>query len=124
MASAGNITAAEAEKAGKHLPDFPEIPAQSKYAGQKGHMLTMVRNELHGLGFDDEQIDGGGLRITTTFTRKAMAAAANGVRESVPTWARATRTSTSRSPASSPAPDPCVASTAARTTSSRRSTGR
>ena len=42
-------------------------------------MLTLVRQELHQLGFTDDQIDGGGLRVTTTFTRKAMAAAAAGV---------------------------------------------
>ena len=40
----------------------------SQYGGQKGHMLTLVRQELHQLGFTDDQIDGGGLRVTTTFT--------------------------------------------------------
>ncbi len=84
MAEAGNITAAQAEKAKKRLPKFPVIEAESRYGGQKGHMLTMVRNELHTLGFKDEEIDGGGLRITTTFTRKAMAAAAAGVAEQRP----------------------------------------
>ena len=31
-------------------------------------MLTLVRQELHRLGFTDDQIDGGGLRVTTTLT--------------------------------------------------------
>ena len=48
------------------------------YGGQKGHMLTLVRDELHRLGFKDEEIDGGGLRVTTTFTKKAMDAAEDG----------------------------------------------
>ncbi len=49
-------------------------------------MLTMVKNELLKLTDDDgnplldeDTIDGGGLRITTTFTKKAMDAAENGV---------------------------------------------
>jgi membrane peptidoglycan carboxypeptidase len=42
-------------------------------------MLAMVRHELNELGFDDERIDGDGLRVTTTFTQKAMAAAKDGV---------------------------------------------
>ena len=84
MASAGNITAAEAEQAKQRLPKFPKIKAESKYGGQKGHMLTMVRDELHELGFKDEEIDGGGLRVTTTFTKKAMAAAKEGVKEQRP----------------------------------------
>ena len=84
MASAGTISAAKADKASKHLPKFPKIKAQSQYGGQKGHMLSLVKTELHGLGFSDEQIDGGGLRVTTTFTKKAMDAAEQGVAEGRP----------------------------------------
>ena len=79
MADAGNITAEEAEQAERRLPKFPKIQAESRYGGQKGHMLAMVRSELHKLGFEDEEIDGDGLRVTTTFTQKAMAAAKDGV---------------------------------------------
>ena len=79
MASAGNITQEQADKAAKHLPKFPEIKAESKYGGQRGHMLKLVRDELHQLGYTDQQIDGDGLKITTTFTQKAMAAAQAGV---------------------------------------------
>jgi membrane peptidoglycan carboxypeptidase len=84
MAKADNITADQAAKAERRLPKFPKIAAQSRYGGQKGHMLAMVRDELHRLGFDDDQIDGGGLRVTTTFTQKAMAAAEEGVKEQRP----------------------------------------
>ena len=48
-------------------------------AASSGHMLTLVKQELHALGFTDEEIDGGGLRVTTTFTAKAMQAAEQGV---------------------------------------------
>ncbi len=54
------------------------------YGDQRGFMLTMVRDELRRAGFDDQQIDSGGLRVETTFTRKAMAAAENGVLEERP----------------------------------------
>ena len=84
MASAGNITAEQAAQAQQKLPKFPKQKAESRLGGQKGHMLSMVRDELHTLGFKDEQIDGGGLRVTTTFTKKAMAAAEEGVKEQRP----------------------------------------
>ncbi len=42
-------------------------------------MLRLVRNELRQMGYSDDQIDGGGLRVTTTFTPEAMAAAEEGV---------------------------------------------
>src|SRR6478736_8843976 len=84
MVSAGNITAEEAADAKLRLPKFPKVKAESKYGGQKGHMLTMVRDELHQLGFTDQEIDGDGLRVTTTFTKKAMAAAKDAVAEERP----------------------------------------
>jgi membrane peptidoglycan carboxypeptidase len=79
MAEMGTAPAGKAEKAAKRLPVFPEIQAQSRLGGQRGHMLTLVRKELNSLGFTDEEIDGGGLRVTTTFTAKAMQAAEQGV---------------------------------------------
>jgi membrane peptidoglycan carboxypeptidase len=84
MASAGDISAARANRAEKHLPHFPDIKQQSRLADQRGHMLTLVRNELHTLGFSDQQINGDGLRITTTFTQKAMDAAEQGVKQARP----------------------------------------
>jgi membrane peptidoglycan carboxypeptidase len=79
MASMHTIPAAKAAKAEKHLPKFPVFKESSKYAGQRGHILTLVRQQLHDLDFTDDQIDGGGLRIYTTLTPKAMAAAKSGV---------------------------------------------
>jgi membrane peptidoglycan carboxypeptidase len=73
------VPAPTAEKAERHLPRFPDFEESSRYAGQKGHMLRLVRQELHDLGFTDDQIDGGGLRVTTTLTPKAMRAARQGV---------------------------------------------
>jgi membrane peptidoglycan carboxypeptidase len=79
MAETGDITAEEAAQASETLPKFPKIQADSQYGGQKGHMLRMVRSELRQMGYSEEAIDGGGLRVTTTFTPEAMAAAEAGV---------------------------------------------
>ncbi len=84
MAETGAITQDEADRAARKLPKFPKIQAESKYGGQNGHMLRLVRNELRTLGYSDEEIDGGGLKVTTTFTQGAMTAAKEGVLEAKP----------------------------------------
>ncbi len=85
MAEMGSVSADEADKAAKHLPDFPKQEIDSKNGGQRGFMLAMVRSELKELGYTDEQIDGGGLRVTTTFTEDAMRNAEQGVLSQRPT---------------------------------------
>lgn len=84
MAELGSISAEERDKALKRLPTFPEIEAESEYGGQRGHMLTLVRNELLRLGYSEDQIDGGGLRVTTTLSEDAMTAAQEAVVEARP----------------------------------------
>jgi membrane peptidoglycan carboxypeptidase len=81
MASMGTIPQAKAVQAEKRLPKFPVFKQSSKYGQMKGHILTLVRQQLHDLHFTDDQIDGGGLRVTTTLTQKAMDAAKQGVME-------------------------------------------
>jgi membrane peptidoglycan carboxypeptidase len=88
MASVGKITEDEAKKAGRKLPKFYPGQTDDKFGGQRGHVLTMVKdalttlpNKATGEPFTESEIDGGGLRITTTFTKKAMDAAENGVNE-------------------------------------------
>ena len=63
------------------LPKFAKTggPGSNKFGGQRGHALTLVQDELRELGYSDQEITGGGLRITTTFTRKVMRAAQEGV---------------------------------------------
>lgn len=85
MAKAGNITPEAATKAAAKLPAFPEQHTSNTYGGQKGHALTLVKNALLKLGFTDQQIQGGGLRVTTTLTKKAMNAAIDGVKAARPT---------------------------------------
>ncbi len=84
MAEEGMISADEADRSTRKLPKFPELEQESQYGGQRGHVLTMVRKELLRLGYSPEEIEGGGLRVTTTFTKKAMDAAVQGVVEARP----------------------------------------
>ncbi len=84
MVSMGNLEAAEAEKYLGELPAVGKPRASNMYGGQRGFMLTMVKEELVRLGFEEAEIDAGGLRVETTFTKKAMQAAEEGVLEQRP----------------------------------------
>ena len=56
--------------------EFPKIKkqkAKDRLGGQTGFMLTMVEQQLVDLGFDEEEIQRGGLRITSTFDRTGAA---------------------------------------------------
>ena len=74
MLEMGSITAAEHAKYAKALPAFPDVPLNTRYGGTKGFLMKMVENELSTLGFTDGQIQGGGLRVTTTFDSTLQAA--------------------------------------------------
>ncbi|MDQ7992596.1 MAG: penicillin-binding transpeptidase domain-containing protein, partial [Propionicimonas sp.] len=69
------ISDAERLEIYRELPEFPEVKKDSAMGGPKGFLLEMVKSELLANGFSEEQINGGGLRITTTFDAKAQAAA-------------------------------------------------
>lgn len=84
MADMDQISAERAEKAARRLPKFPKIEGESSYGGQKGHALEMIKRELLRLGFKEDEINGGGLRVTTTLTKKAMQASEQGVEEARP----------------------------------------
>ncbi|WP_220794141.1 transglycosylase domain-containing protein [Nocardioides pelophilus] len=84
MADMDEIDGDDADRARLRLPDFPEVETESAYGGQKGHVLQMVKTELLRLGFSEQEISGGGLEVTTTFTPKAMDAAMNGMKEARP----------------------------------------
>ena len=84
MVTMGNLDAATARKDAVRLPPFPKIKKTQTYGGQRGFMLEMVRSELRAKGFSDSTIDGGGLKITTTFSRPVMRAVAEGVEQERP----------------------------------------
>jgi membrane peptidoglycan carboxypeptidase len=84
MASADAISESEAAEISGRLPKIKKASTSNLYGGQRGFMLDLVKDELLSLGFEQSEIDAGGLRVTTTFTRKAMAAAEQAVEEQRP----------------------------------------
>ncbi len=79
MVSMGQLDSTEADRYYGKLPAVAKQRNPNQYGGQRGFMLSMVKAELRAKGFDDTAIDTGGLRVETTFTRKAMRAAEDGV---------------------------------------------
>ena len=75
MVETGAITAAQAIYLQPALPAFPKIKTSERYGGPKGFLLKMVERELVAAGFSESQIQGGGLKITTTFDKQAQNAA-------------------------------------------------
>lgn len=82
MVEQGWITQRERDRA--QFPEIVELRAKNRLGGQTGFLLTMVEQELIALGFDETEIQRGGLRITSTFDRKAQRAAQNAVRKAGP----------------------------------------
>jgi membrane peptidoglycan carboxypeptidase len=70
------------ERAGMQVPKTVD-PKKPK-GGQNYYLLDSVRRELKAQGFSDQDIDLGGLRVTTTFDRKAQRAAVRAVRQERP----------------------------------------
>jgi membrane peptidoglycan carboxypeptidase len=85
MASMGAISQSDAAEIEGSLPKIKKVSTSNLYGGQKGFMLDLVKKELLKLGFTEQEIDTGGLKVTTTFTKKAMDAAEAGVVEQRPT---------------------------------------
>lgn len=81
MVEHGDVTADEVAPIGRKLPKFAPLVADSTYGGQKGHMLELVKAELLDLGYLPTEIEGGGLKVTTTLDQATMANAAAGVAE-------------------------------------------
>lgn len=82
MVTMGKITANEAERAGAKLPKFAKGRSGSVFAGQRGHAMSLVKSELLRLGVATEsEIDGGGLRVYTTLSKKVMKANEDAVKE-------------------------------------------
>ena len=71
----GKITEAEKATVYGQLPTFPEVEKDSRFGGPTGFLLKMVESELKANGFSEDQINGGGLKIVSTFDAKAQEAA-------------------------------------------------
>lgn len=73
-----------AQTAEGRLPTFPKVKVQSANGGQRGHILALVKSELLRLGYSEDQIEGGGLKVTTTLTKTGMRAAEQGIKQERP----------------------------------------
>ncbi len=83
MVSIDALDEAEANKV-KPPPVQPE-KSTNRYGGPNGYLLKMVRDELLDNGFTENDLDTGGLRIVTTFDRKAQRAALQAIKNERPT---------------------------------------
>ncbi|WP_245966383.1 transglycosylase domain-containing protein [Sphaerisporangium album] len=66
---------------------FPTLAKQRNLlsvTGQKGYILAQVQAELNRRGYSDEDIQQGGLKITTTFDKRLMGIAARAVTDTLP----------------------------------------
>lgn len=84
MQQMGTITAAQEAQLRKAYP-VPVKPVKSnKYKGPNGFLLDMARRYLIKAGFSEEQINGGGLRVKTSFDKKLQAEMVEAVQEEHP----------------------------------------
>ncbi len=79
MVEQGWLTQKQRDNA--EFPKIKKLKAKDRLGGATGFMLTMVEDQLRELGFDDTEIQRGGLRITSTFDRQAQRAATAAVRK-------------------------------------------
>jgi membrane peptidoglycan carboxypeptidase len=79
MVDQGWLTAKQ--RADAQFPKIKKLKAKDRLGGQTGFMLTMVEQRLLDLGFDETEIQRGGLRVTSTFDQDAQKAATAAVRK-------------------------------------------
>lgn len=81
MADMGTITQEDHDANHGQLPEFPQFQKSDTFGGPKGFLIDMAINELKEQGFTETQINGGGLKITTTFDAKRQQGAVDAVEE-------------------------------------------
>ncbi len=83
MAQMGTVS--EAQAAQMRFPMPSRQKQKSIFAGDKGYMVSQAKAELRRMGYTDNQINMGGLRVRTTFDKSLMAAARQAVQSNIPT---------------------------------------
>jgi membrane peptidoglycan carboxypeptidase len=83
MVQQGWITAAQRDAA--VFPAFVKKHSVNRFKGPNGYLLDSVRTALLAHGFSDDDINRGGLRVTSTFDRTAQAASLAAVNANYPT---------------------------------------
>ncbi|MFT4187845.1 MAG: transglycosylase domain-containing protein [Aeromicrobium sp.] len=84
MEKSGAITLEEATAAYDTLPAFSPRVISDRYGGTNGFLLKMVENDMARREFSDSEVQGGGLRIITTFDAGMQQAAIDAVNEVSP----------------------------------------
>ena len=74
----------EKRRAKQTYPAFVEPPIGDRLGGQTGHLLEQARRELISQGWDEAQIDGGGIKIITTINPQAQQALEDAIVEAGP----------------------------------------
>ena len=69
MRQMGTITPAQEAKLRVTYPKVIKHTKSNKYAGPRGFLLDLTRQYLVKAGISDEEIEGGGLRVVTTFDK-------------------------------------------------------
>jgi membrane peptidoglycan carboxypeptidase len=72
------------EAATMRFPPPARQKQKSIFAGDRGYMVSQAKAELRRMGYTDNQINMGGLRITTTFDKDLMLAARQAVESNMP----------------------------------------
>ena len=85
MVQMHTITAQEA--AALKFPTPAKQKQKSIFAGDKGYMVSQAKAELRRLGYTDNQINMGGLKVRTTFDKNLMYAARQAVLDNFPAGA-------------------------------------
>ncbi len=71
MVKSGAITTEQRNEWQDKLPEVAKKRTVNRFSGSKGYLLQLVKDQMqYDLQFSPEQIDGGGLRIITTFDYK------------------------------------------------------
>ena len=83
MVQSGWLTPSLRAKA--HFPEIRKPANANRLGGQVGYLLEAVKSDLRAVGYTDQEIEAGGLRIVTTFDKDAQAAAEAAVAEVGPT---------------------------------------
>jgi membrane peptidoglycan carboxypeptidase len=82
MVQMKSITPQQASAMRFPVPNKPK--SKNTYGGQKGYMYQMVEAELKRMGYTQDQIDKGGLKVRTTFDKDLMDDAKKAVESNMP----------------------------------------
>lgn len=73
-----------AERAQQVFPEIQERDDTQRFSGPRGHVMETIRQSLLELGFTQQEIDLGGLRVITTFEERAQEALVKAVEDKGP----------------------------------------